>query len=123
MRAGKSLDMAYFGALGSNSDSINSLIFLGLGFLVCKMGQRCPLSKLGVESTRGWMWQDSNICSLPSSPPSTSPRGPLLPTTLVSSKGLLSEWLCLSALCGSPLAASAAPFITRLFLRELCSQP
>lgn len=47
MRAGKSLAMAYFSALGSNSASINSLIFLGLGFLVCKMGQRCPLSKLG----------------------------------------------------------------------------
>ena len=47
MRAGQSPGWAYFRVLGSNSASVNSSSLLGLGFLACKTGQRCPPPKLG----------------------------------------------------------------------------
>lgn len=114
MRAGQSPGLAHFRALGSNSYWINAFIFLGLGFLVCKMGQRCPLSKLGEESMRQWMrqermWQEHLLALYHLPPASMSPCGPLLPTTRGSAKGCLlgvAEPLCAGPLCFRPLLPS-----------------
>ena len=52
MRAGQSFSLVYFREPGSNPNSVKVFISMGLGFLVCKMGPKCPPSKCAVRSNK-----------------------------------------------------------------------
>lgn len=100
---------------------------MGLGFLVCKMGPKCPPSKCAVRSDKVvdikgaeyllFSPLRSLLTIYPS--PTRTQWDQLLPTTLVSAKPPVLG-VCLITLV-RPLCSASAWFLTRLFLQQLCS--
>lgn len=118
--------MAHFRALGSNSNSINAFIFLGLGLLVCKMGQRCPLSNLGEEPMRQWMWQEWSIYLIFTHPPTACrPVARSFPPPGAPLRAASWEWrsLCVRVPSDSVRCRLQYPFVSAETLFTAASKP
>ena len=116
MRAGQSFSLVYFREPGSNPNSVIVFIFMGLGFLVCKMRPKCPPSKCAVRSDKvvdikgAEYLLFSPLRSLLTIYPSPirTPWEQLLPTTLVSAQPHVLG-VCLITLCEGPLLLRPVP--------------